>query len=86
MYRAFELQIDDDMLSDARFSRFASYGKNKLSDSGVEIENLLREVYANGTIDGTALSNQYFPTLRCDVFLSYSHNDQDLAYIPCTHL
>lgn len=58
MYRAFELQIDDDLLSADRFSSFASYGENRLSDSGVEIENLLREVFTNGTIDGTALSNQ----------------------------
>lgn len=41
----------------------------------------MKEVSENGTIDGTALTERYFPTLKRDVFISYSHKDQRLAYM-----
>lgn len=81
MYRAFELNIDEDVLDEAWGINFASIGKSLMSYTEVDIENLLREVLKNGKIDGTALSERYFPTLKRDVFLSYSHNDKDLAYM-----
>lgn len=81
MYRVFELSIDEDVLYDDWFRRFANVGKDLVKSTETEIENLLREALNDGTIDGTALSARYFPTLKRDVFLSYSHNDQDLAFM-----
>ena len=81
MYRAFELTIDEDVRKEDWFQRCATLGKNSMSSVKTDVENLLREVLRNGTIDGTALSARYFPTLKRDVFLSYSHNDKQLAYM-----
>jgi hypothetical protein len=80
VYRAFELTIDENVLYDDWFRKCVSAGKKLMSPLENDIDNLLREVLNNGTIDGTALSARYFPTLKRDIFLSYSHNDQDLAY------
>ena len=32
-----------------------------------------------GQIDGSLLQNEWFPPLPCDVFISHSHSDEDLA-------
>ena len=80
MYRAFELIIDDDISEHDWFSEDIELGRNKASSDFAKLDRLLRDVIVNGTIDGTKLTEEYFPVLRRDVFLSYSHNDQDLAY------
>lgn len=36
-------------------------------------------ISANGSIDGTALQNDWFPAVEADIFLSHSHGDQELA-------
>lgn len=33
----------------------------------------------DGVIDGTALQNDWFPQMNCNVFISHSHNDEHLA-------
>lgn len=81
MYRAFELHLEEDMMSEDWLSRCATYGKNILAEDKTAITKILKDVFVNGTIDGSALIEKYFPTLRRDVFLSYSHNDQSLAYM-----
>ncbi len=81
MFRAFELTIDEDILDEDFFNRCAKVGRNKAVSDRTEIKELLREVISCGTIDGTALTEQYFPTFHRDVFLSYSHNDSELAYM-----
>ena len=81
MYRAFELVIDENKLEEDSFQRYVTVGRNLVSASAKDAEALLREVLSSGTIDGTALSERYFPILKRDVFLSYSHDDMDLAYM-----
>lgn len=81
MYRAFELKIDENILRENRFRELVVLGKNLMSSMETSIEKILREVFENGTIDGTALSEKFFPTLKTDAFLSYSHTDKELAYM-----
>ncbi len=33
----------------------------------------------SGIIDGTKLQNDWFPQINCDIFISHSHKDEDLA-------
>ena len=33
----------------------------------------------SGVIDGTKLQNDWFPQINCDIFISHSHKDEDLA-------
>lgn len=81
MYRAFELTIDEDIIKEKWFPKCVEAGKSLTSPTEADIEDILRGVLKSGTIDGTALSEKYFPTLKRDVFLSYSHNDKNLAYM-----
>lgn len=81
MYRAFELKICEDILQEEWFSRCTMAGKKKIQSEVDDIKAVLQKVVVNGTIEGTELIEQYFPVFRRDVFLSYSHNDQDLAYM-----
>lgn len=41
-----------------------------------KIENFLNK---DGSIDATALINEWFPTIKADVFISHSHKDEELA-------
>lgn len=51
--------------------------KEKLKNQLVDI--LAAVTDANGIIDGEQLSNTWFPIAKKDVFISHSHNDEDLA-------
>lgn len=46
-----------------------------------DIENVILNAIDKdtGVIDGEYLENHYFPSIRADVFISYSHNDEKLA-------
>lgn len=81
MYRAFELTIDEDIHEELWFKNYVEIGKGISNPTEKAIGDILQELLWEGTIDGTALSEKYFPTLKRDIFLSYSHNDKDLAYM-----
>lgn len=51
--------------------------KEKLKNQLVDI--LTTVTNANGVIDGEQLSGIWFPIAKRDVFISHSHNDEDLA-------
>lgn len=34
----------------------------------------------DGSIDGTNLSDEWFQKIQSDIFISHSHNDENLAY------
>lgn len=43
-------------------------------------ENLKQYVIGeSGVIDGTKLQNDWFPQINCDIFISHSHKDENLA-------
>ena len=81
MFRAFELRLDKSMINEDWFTKYMEIGRNIAISDKTDIKNLLRECITCGCIDGTALTEQFFPTFHRDVFLSYSHNDSDLAYM-----
>lgn len=81
MYRAFELSLDEGIRREEFFSECMKIGKSDLESEEKSVRSLLRDVMWNGTIDGTSLIDSYFPTFHKDVFLSYSHDDQDVAYM-----
>lgn len=64
MYRAFKLSIDEEIIQDDIFHGSIVIGKNLMISEKADIENLLREVFVNGTIDGTALADRYFHTFK----------------------
>lgn len=81
MYSAFELKIDNDILYDNRYCEYVTDGEDRGGKDKSEVEKYLREVFDDGIIDGTSLSERYFPSKRREVFLSHSHDDEALAYM-----
>jgi hypothetical protein len=74
MFAGFNLEIDK------MFSDYKEAGKNVFEKNK---EQVIREfekfIKKDGTIDGTALQNNWFPQLNMDIFISHSHADQELA-------
>lgn len=83
MYRGFKLDIQDTDFFDQDqnyIQKCKAQGellKERLNNQLVDI--LAAVTNANGVIDGEQLSSIWFPIVKKDVFISHSHNDEDLA-------
>lgn len=85
MYRCFKLSIDlwefqnngNDIVE--TYKKYGNQLKNDLESSFAEI--LAKAIDENGVISGETFIDTWFPTDKYDVFLSYSHNDEELALI-----
>ncbi len=77
MYTAFDLEIDFKDIKN--YSEYITYGVARI-ESLKEIEPELENyILSDGIIDGSHLSDNWFKILDSDIFISYSHNDRNLA-------
>ena len=84
MYKAFKiegnelnLEIDDSLIEDYKL-----LGKTVFENTKSRINSNLEAFKDNdGVIDGSKLSNNWFPQIEADVFISHSHKDFDTALI-----
>lgn len=74
----FDLELkESDMVTIRQWRKYANDYKNSNLDKKVNIEKFLTD---RGALDGEVLKREFFPTVRkVDVFISYSHNDEDNA-------
>lgn len=83
MYRGFKLSLDLRTFEnhDNEFvQRCKEYGNNLESELTDSFEEILNDVTdENDVISGEDFINTWFPTTNYDVFLSYSHDDEELA-------
>ena len=62
--------------------KFIEIGNNTLDKNKELIEkDLEKYINVDGTIDASTLENDWFPSVKIDVFLSHSHMDRDNAII-----
>ena len=85
MFRCFKLDISEsdffDLLPAAK-ATWKRIGVERKNEQKLLIDDFLETVTnAEGVIDGEQLSRVWFPIDRYDIFLSYSHNDEDLAML-----
>lgn len=85
MYRCFKLDISEsdffDLLPAAK-ATWKRIGVERKNEQKLLIDDFLETVTnAEGVIDGEQLSRVWFPIDRYDIFLSYSHTDEDLAML-----
>lgn len=88
MYKAFELSIKNKEIKDSveldeklKIRLWHSIGFQKKIEFTNVYNDLLKNYLEDGTIDGTKLAEEVFAQNSYDVFLSYSHDDEDLILI-----
>ena len=82
MYTSFNLQIDLADIILLPFEELRQYTKTGCERKEFiesEIGSNLKEYVKDGVIDGSKLSDKWFKTIKSDVFISYSHNDEEIA-------
>lgn len=79
MYTAFNLKLkNDDLKNSEDYVKIGSQRLKHLKQEGkAELE---KYILPDGSIDGTSLSDEWFQKIQSDVFISHSHNDEDLAF------
>lgn len=87
MYRSFDLRITNEDLGDViennsteRLRLWKSLGRQSKQEFDCEYKELLKDYLNNGVLNGTELIEKVFKKSNYDIFLSYSHNDEDLVY------
>ncbi|MGU7778673.1 hypothetical protein [Burkholderia sp. PU8-34] len=76
MFRAYNLALP----SRFKFDEWHVIGKNTLSRQKSQIDRKLQSfVMSNGTINATRMTANWFPSLKADIFISHSHEDEHLA-------
>lgn len=78
MYKRYKLETNDDLKELVR--KYSKRGKEIMKYKKNNIERELEEyINQQGYIDMNKISDDWFPTVKCDVFLSHSHKDSDLV-------
>ena len=84
MYKAFKIDGDELNLriDDASIEYYKTLGECEFDNAKALINSNLEAFKDNnGVIDGLKLSNNWFPQMEADVFISHSHKDFDTALI-----
>lgn len=58
------------------FDRYYASGKEMYDNQQTSIHNSLDKYLKNEMLDGDGISNDWFPTIDSDVFISHSHMDE----------
>lgn len=82
MFTGFDLRVnkDNDILGDRNnFDKLMQVGKHHLDDQKARYSEELKEYITKNNIDGTRVQDEWFPQIDADIFISHSHDDEDLA-------
>lgn len=73
--------LRDYICDNTNYERYYRTGKAKLDEYKQEVSSELGNWVIGdfGVIDGTKLQEDWFPLVSCDIFISHSHKDEDLA-------
>lgn len=75
MYRGFQLQAN--AFTDLTYRQAGEHIFSQLENTVLPVLN--KYVLASGAIDGTKMQEDWFPTLKRNVFISHSHANRELA-------
>ena len=85
MYRCFKLSLNlcEFQQKDRQFvEKYKTYGSELKRNIANSFEEILKvAIDENGVVSGEEFINTWFPTEDYDVFLSYSHDDEDIALV-----
>lgn len=87
MYKAFDLKLTNGEFrnilkynASQQIKIWENIGKQYKQDFDNKYRRLLKNYLENGTVDGTKLLEEVFAKDHYDVFISYSHNDEELIF------
>ncbi|CAK7076044.1 MAG: hypothetical protein PARBA_03099 [Parabacteroides sp.] len=80
MYKGFELFVPIEFWEEAYFKRLLSDGRKRYNLRKKEVETKINSfISKDGCLDGSKMQEDWFPQVFADVFISHSHDDEDLA-------
>lgn len=62
-----------------KFNYFYNIGKKDVDKHDSYAQERLENYITEDILDGTAIQDNWFPQIHCDIFISHSHEDRDLA-------
>lgn len=81
MFRGFNLSLTKSFFKncDKSFKEYKDIGKSHLEAQCADYQNDLKYYIKKGKISGTNIQREWFPPIEADIFISHSHDDEDLA-------
>lgn len=78
MYKRYKLENNSDLENLVR--EYSSYGEEIMKTKKSNIKKNLEEyINQQGYINMSSISEDWFPSVECDIFLSHSHRDSNLV-------
>lgn len=78
MYKRYKLETNIDL--ETLVGEYSSYGEEIMKSKKSNIKKSLEDyINQDGYIDMSSISDDWFPKINCDIFLSHSHKDADLV-------
>ncbi|MFQ7256657.1 hypothetical protein [Intestinibacter bartlettii] len=81
MFQGFNLNIDDSFFSNNQPNKnYYKIGKDLYDNNKEQINRNLDDYLGiDGSLDANKICEDWFPNIKSNIFLSHSHNDEDLA-------
>ena len=79
MCRGFMLSCDDYFFDENEINYFYEIGKEALEEDDIQVQKVFDCYISKNILDGTAIQDDWFPQIECDIFISHSHKDENLA-------
>lgn len=81
MYRGFQLRLTSQSTSlISKLKGYANQGREILKADRTQVQEILDDfLLSDGSLDGSKMQENWFPQIKADVFISHSHQDEELA-------
>lgn len=81
MYRGFQVKLHQSaQIFDGEFEDYLQAGRKLLKKHQSEVQSVLDNfLLSDGSIDGSRMQENWFPQIKADIFISHSHQDENLA-------
>ena len=81
MFAGFNLKLSEAFF-DSNYYDYVDIGKENTDNSNLNEEldeHIINKFKERGALNGDKIIKEWFPEIKCDIFISHSHSDKDLA-------